>query len=75
MVGALVPREKGGWVIAQETGFAFLDAHGSVEHIADPESHEPRTRFNDGKVRSPGQVLGRDDGPEQRTGYSGPLHA
>ena len=49
-VGTVVLREKGGLMLALKGGFAGLDLEtGMVEKIADPESHIPNNRFNDGK--------------------------
>ncbi len=49
-VGAAVPRKSGGMVLATENGFEAYDWDtGKREPIADPESHLPNNRFNDGK--------------------------
>jgi len=55
-VGTVVPRAKGGLVIAGASGFAFLDEEtGEVTHIIDPEAHLSNTRFNDGKCDPAGR--------------------
>jgi sugar lactone lactonase YvrE len=49
-VTVVVPRQGGGFVLATEDGFALLDRmDGKPEFVADPESHLPGNRFNDGK--------------------------
>ncbi|OCT15480.1 SMP-30/gluconolaconase/LRE domain protein [Paenibacillus pectinilyticus] len=65
-VGAAVPREQGGMVVATEHGFHFLDAaSGSLARIVDPESHLPNNRFNDGKCDRSGRfwagTMAQDD--------------
>lgn len=55
-IGAAVLREKGGLLLALKTGFAFFDpVSGKFEKIADPESHLPGNRFNDGKCDPAGR--------------------
>lgn len=50
MVGSLAVREKGGLVVALQSGFHFFDpATGKWAPIVDPEAHLPGNRFNDGK--------------------------
>lgn len=55
-VGAVVPMEDGGLLIAGRDGFYTLDPHtGELEAIAKPE-HEPAgNRFNDGKCDPSGR--------------------
>ena len=49
-LGCLGLRAKGGLVLTMANGFHFFDPEtGRFEAIADPESHMPETRFNDGK--------------------------
>jgi len=49
-IGAAVPRASGGMVLATENGFEAFDFEtGSKTVLADPESHLPDNRFNDGK--------------------------
>jgi len=57
-VGTVVPRASGGFVIAGDHGFSFLDAEsGEVTPIADPESDQPNNRFNDGKCAPDGHFF------------------
>src|SRR5581483_2923607 len=49
-VGSIVLRASGGLVAATKSGFHFFDPEtGSAKPIADPESHLPDNRFNDGR--------------------------
>lgn len=49
-VGAVVPRARGGVMLAMERGFASMDlTTGAITFWADPEAHLPKNRFNDGK--------------------------
>ncbi len=56
-VGTVVPRSRGGYVIAGDNGFSFLDpASGAKTPIADPEpDKKPQNRFNDGKCDPQGR--------------------
>ena len=55
-VGTVVPRAKGGLVIAGDTGFHFLDSEsGELTAIADPEPEIETNRFNDGKCDPSGR--------------------
>lgn len=55
-VGAAVPRKSGGMVLATENGFEAFDWEtGTKTPIADPESHLPTNRFNDGKCDARGR--------------------
>lgn len=55
-VGALALRRSEGLLLALRDGFAFFDlAIGQLTPIADPESHLPDNRFNDGKVDPAGR--------------------
>jgi len=55
-VGAAVPRSSGGMVLATENGFEAFDFEtGSKTPLADPESHLPDNRFNDGKCDARGR--------------------
>ena len=57
-VGTVVPRARGGLVIAGDHGFAFLDEEtGALTPVADPESHLPDNRFNDGKCSPDGRFF------------------
>ena len=49
-IGSYALRENGGAILAMQNGFSFFDFDaGHVDHLADPEAHLSRTRFNDGK--------------------------
>ncbi len=49
-IGTVGLRESGGLIVALADGFAFFDPNTEkLEQIADPESHLPGNRFNDGK--------------------------
>jgi len=55
-VGTVVPRDKGGLVIAGDNGFSFLDeTSGQVTRISDPEADVETNRFNDGKCDPAGR--------------------
>lgn len=50
LISAIVPRRRGGFVAAMQTGFKAIDlAGGRVTPIASPEADRPGNRFNDGK--------------------------
>jgi len=55
-VGTVVPRASGGVMLAIDQGFASYDpASQRLELVADPESHLPDNRFNDGKCDPAGR--------------------
>lgn len=55
MIGSIAPREKGGFIAALKTGFAFVDIDKNIiEHIANPEQNSAN-RFNDGKCDAAGR--------------------
>jgi L-arabinonolactonase len=57
-IGCFVFRDKGGLVVALETGFAFFDPEtGALEPIADPEADLPGNRFNDGTPDPAGRFM------------------
>ncbi|MDA7537688.1 SMP-30/gluconolactonase/LRE family protein [Akkermansiaceae bacterium] len=57
-VGTVVPRKKGGFVIAGDDGFFFLDPEGGgLTKIADPEPDKDDNRFNDGKCSPDGHFF------------------
>lgn len=50
LIGAVVPRRRGGLIAAMQTGFKAVDPDtGAVTPIANPELDKPGNRFNDGK--------------------------
>lgn len=56
MVGTVVPRARGGVMLALQHGFAAFDFEtGDLCPWADPEKHLPRNRFNDGKCDPAGR--------------------
>jgi len=68
-VGTVVPRAKGGLVIAGDHGFSFLDEAGTVERIADPEpDKKPDNRFNDGKCDPAGRFWAGTISTVKKTG-------
>ncbi|MFK7851691.1 MAG: SMP-30/gluconolactonase/LRE family protein [Akkermansiaceae bacterium] len=57
-VGTVVPRKQGGFVIAGDDGFLFLDEKsGVLSPIDDPEPDKPDNRFNDGKCSPDGRFF------------------
>ena len=58
MIGSMALRERGGAIVALRTGVHTFDFDtGEASLIADPESGDPTTRFNDGKVDRQGRFL------------------
>ncbi|CAL8475827.1 MULTISPECIES: SMP-30/gluconolactonase/LRE family protein [Caballeronia] len=57
-IGSMALRERGGAVVALANGLHFYDFDAqTVQFIADPESDDPETRFNDGKVDRRGRFV------------------
>ena len=57
-IGSMALREQGGAVVALANGLNFYDFEKqTVQLIADPESDDPETRFNDGKVDRKGRFI------------------
>ena len=57
-VGTVVPRSRGGLVVAGDTGLHFLDTTtGTTTPITDPETNKPDNRFNDGKCSPDGRFF------------------
>lgn len=55
-IGSFALREKGGAVLALQSGFAFYSFESNqIERITNPESHYPNHRFNDGKCDPSGR--------------------
>ncbi|SES14833.1 SMP-30/gluconolactonase/LRE family protein [Salipaludibacillus aurantiacus] len=55
-VGAVVPRENGGLVLAMESGFyTYSKETKELTPVEDPEAHLKGTRFNDGKCDPQGR--------------------
>jgi len=56
--GALAPREKGGLVVALQSGFAAMDAEsGEVSPLSAQPNEDPTIRFNDGKCDPRGRFV------------------
>lgn len=72
-VGALVPRNAGGLVLAVRDGFAALDDEGTVTPLAAVEATDPSTRMNDGKCDRHGRfwasTMAFDASPERGSLY------
>ncbi len=57
-IGCVALRDNGGLIGAFKTGFKWIDPEtGAVTPIADPETHMPDNRFNDGKCDRRGRLL------------------
>lgn len=74
LVGAVVPRRRGGFLAAMQSGLKAVDlATGRVSTIAAPESSKPGNRFNDGKCDRRGRffagTMALDATPAQGTLY------
>jgi sugar lactone lactonase YvrE len=55
-LGCFAPRERGGYVLGVEAGFALLQPDGSIELVAHlPATEGSRARLNDGKVDPQGR--------------------
>jgi L-arabinonolactonase len=66
-IGSMALRAKGGAVLALRNGFFFYDFRsGRSTPIADPEPHQPRSRFNDGKVDRMGRFIAGSMDYEER---------
>ena len=55
MVGTVVLRQSGGFVLALHHGLAFWDPENGLQPIVDPEADKPNSRFNDGAVDRQGR--------------------
>lgn len=78
MVGTVVPRRSGGVILALDNGFASFDLDTeTLIPIADPESHLPGNRFNDGKCDPAGRLWAGTMGvnPTTPSGHLYCLHA
>lgn len=78
MVGTVVPRRSGGVILALDNGFASFDLDTeTLTPIADPESHLPGNRFNDGKCDPAGRLWAGTMGlnPTTPSGHLYCLHA
>ncbi len=56
VVGSVAFRESGGMIAALQSGLYFLDPHsGALQTVAQPETHLPDNRFNDGRCDRAGR--------------------
>lgn len=55
-VGAAIPRDKGGLVLATPSGFSLLSEDGTVEHKTSVEESISNNRMNDAKCDSNGRI-------------------
>ena len=56
MIGSIALCTNGKFIAALQNGFAFIDRiSGEIKMIADPESHLPNNRFNEGKCDPEGR--------------------
>jgi sugar lactone lactonase YvrE len=56
MIGSFAVCTDGNFIAALQNGFAFIDRKtGEIKMIADPESHLPNNRFNEGKCDPAGR--------------------
>ena len=56
-VGAALPRQGGGWLLALRDGFATLDPNGAVQHILGVNDAQSGIRFNEAKCDPKGYAL------------------
>jgi sugar lactone lactonase YvrE len=56
-IGCFALREQGGFLVALEDGFFFMDADGGLVPILDPEADRPGNRFNDGTTDPAGRFV------------------
>ncbi|HVE76357.1 MAG TPA: SMP-30/gluconolactonase/LRE family protein [Actinomycetota bacterium] len=56
-VTAVVPREKGGFVMSMRDGFALTDGFGPPAEMVAQVEKETNTRFNDGKADPAGRFI------------------
>jgi sugar lactone lactonase YvrE len=54
-LGAVAPAFGGGYVLAAGPGFVFLDEHGAVRDLAQPEGDRSDVRMNDGACDQQGR--------------------
>lgn len=76
-VGAAAFRQKGGFILATDRGFAFWDGKSeAVNWLTNPEQGKPLFRFNDGKVDPGGRFWAGTmyDGPQLNPRPTGSLY-
>ncbi|WP_409344476.1 SMP-30/gluconolactonase/LRE family protein [Paenibacillus sp. MBLB4367] len=74
LIGAVVPRQSGGVVMALQNGFHTYDFETKqLTPIGDPEADKAHTRFNDGKCDAAGRfwagTMSLNDSPKQGALY------
>lgn len=75
-IGSYSLRQEGGAILAMQNGFSFFDFDsGEVSHITDPEAHQPRTRFNDGKCDRSGRFWAGTMDNEEKDFSMGSLYS
>lgn len=71
-IGSAAARGSQDLVVAMEDGFFFLDiGTGNLTAVADPESHIPGNRFNDGKCDARGRFWAGTQPSDGRGGATG----
>ncbi|XP_002733437.1 regucalcin-like [Saccoglossus kowalevskii] len=67
-VGAVVPRQQGGYVVAAGRHFGTLDIEtGEMTRLAEIDKHKTENRFNDGKCDANGRFWAGTMGPKKVT--------
>jgi sugar lactone lactonase YvrE len=56
-VGAVLPAQGGGWLLATADGFSFLAPDGSTRRVLDVQADRPELRFNDAKCDPLGRAI------------------
>jgi len=56
LVGVVIPRRRGGFVAATESGIKLIDESGALHDWISPEADKPGNRFNDGKCDRHGRL-------------------
>jgi sugar lactone lactonase YvrE len=67
-VGAALPRDSGGWLLATREGFAVLDPSGRTEPLLDILGLDTSIRFNDGKCDAWGRAFAGTMAYDERPG-------
>jgi sugar lactone lactonase YvrE len=69
-VGAVLPAQGGGWLLAAVDGFRFLHRDGTCEHVLPVEHDRPDLRFNDGKCDPAGRALAGSMRYDEQPGHA-----
>lgn len=67
-VGAALPADGGGWLLAVRDGFVLLSQDGSVTEVCTVGPDRPDIRFNDAKVDPAGRAFGGTMAYDTRAG-------